>query len=136
VSRLRRAGVALLAGGTTALVALSFVPVVALATPIEPSLDRLGAVAVVVGLVVAADGARQPATRLVVVRSAALVAGCAVLGGLGLGAVVWTRAPAAGDGGLLRYAPLVPVAGGLVVGALVGGFGLSYWRRTAPPGRG
>lgn len=133
-TRLRRACVALLAGGTAALVALLFVPVVTVTTSVALSLTQLSILAVVAGLIVTADSARQPSPRLVVVRTSYLVTTFVVVGGLALGVYVWTLlSPAQSqEGQLFRYAPLVPIVSGLVVGGLVGGFGALYRRRTEP----
>ena len=133
-SRLQRVGVSFLAGGTAALVALLFVPVVTVATSVELSLTQLAAVGAGVGLVVLLDSVRQSSPRLVVVRTSYLVTGIAVASGLVLGAYVWTQLTPAQtqEGQWLRYTPLVPVVSGLVVGGLVGGFGTLYRRRTDP----
>jgi hypothetical protein len=132
-SRLQRVGVGLLAGGTTALVALLFAPVVAVTTPIQFSLAQLGAVAGVVGLAVAADGVRQPTPRLVVIRTSYLVTALVVVSGVALGVSLWLQlAPAQREGQYLRYAPLIPVVTGGLLGLIVGGFGTLYRRRTTP----
>lgn len=128
-----RFGVALLAGGVTALVTLLLTPVVEATTPVQFSLAQLGAVAAGTGLLVAVDGARQPAPRFVVVRTSYVVAALVVCGGVALGVSLWlqpTPTPRTGQTSALGYAPLIPVVVGAFLGLLVAGFGVLYRRRT------